>query len=111
MKIKSFLITILLLLSSNAFAIDEDKQKHLAVSAVIGAGSTLIFDDYRYSLGLCLSAGIAKEVYDHYDYGEFDEKDLMYDAIGCGLGVLTGEVIKFHSTGNGGAMISFNYNF
>lgn len=107
---KIVLSSILIIASSNAMAVEKDKQKHLAVSTAIGAGSTYFFDDYRYSFATCMTFGLAKEIYDEIDYGGFDGKDLAYDALGCGLGVLTGEVIKFHIQDDG-AMISLNYNF
>lgn len=100
----------LFIASSSAIAVEKDKKQHFAISTAIGLGSTYVFEDYRYSLAACLAVGIAKETYDYVDYGLFDEKDLMYDALGCGLGVFTGETIKFHFQDDG-ASLSFNYKF
>ena len=108
--IKKGILLSTILFAFNASAIEKDKQKHFGVSTAIGAASTYFFDDYRYSLASCFAVGLGKELYDEYDYNGFSGKDLVYDGLGCSLGVLTGEVIKFNLTDNS-AEITFNYKF
>lgn len=49
----------------------------------------LITKDEDKAMTLCLAAGLAKELYDEYDYGGFDEKDLLADYVGCLIGTKT----------------------
>lgn len=34
-----------------------------------------------------MGTGLAKEAYDEFDYGGFDNKDLIADSIGCFIGI------------------------
>lgn len=75
----------------------DDKQKHFAASYIIGYSSQLATESKYESAAICGGVGLAKEAYDELDYGGFDEKDLLYDAVGCIAGIYTGDfVIKFH---------------
>ncbi len=72
-------------------AVEKDKQFHLGVSAVLGAGLQYHTDDWVTSMTACSLVGLGKEIYDEYDYGGFDTEDLAYDVVGCGLGVVVGD--------------------
>jgi len=104
------LLSTLLSISFSAYSIEDDKRKHLVISTAIGAGSSFIFDDYRYSLATCFSIGLAKEFYDQYDYGGFSKEDLMYDAIGCAIGVFSTEHVKLHFKKDS-TVLSIQYKF
>lgn len=108
--LKKSLILLILFFSINANAIEKDKVKHVSYSYVIGTGSELYFDNPIKSMTLCSSVGLGKEIYDQIDYNGFDHKDLMYDVIGCGLGVLTGNLINFY-VDDKNVFISYNYQF
>ena len=64
-----------------------DKKLHLAsglaIAFVFGIANPWI------GLGCGMAAGVAKEIYDYFDYGLFDKKDMLFtwlDAtIGTGL--------------------------
>ncbi|BAV80936.1 hypothetical protein [Vibrio phage RYC] len=84
---KTKLLGILLsVISYNCIALEEDKQKHIAVSTVISSGVQYTYDDWKLSMASCMAVGLGKELYDEYDYGGFDEKDLVADLAGCTLG-------------------------
>lgn len=91
-KILSIGISAILLSPTASAELEKDKVLHFGVS--FGAGKILnqrVFDDYRYSLATCFALGVGKELYDEIDYGGFDEKDLLADALGCGFGVWVDE--------------------
>lgn len=108
--IKIMTLFLISILSINANALENDKEKHLIASTIIGGASEYIFDDYKYSLSLCATIGLGKELYDEYDYGGFSSKDLAYDLLGCGLGVIIGQQVNIHITPNNFS-ISYNYKF
>lgn len=90
--ISNALVAITLLIaSSQALAVEEDKVKHFAVSGAIGASMQLYTEDWRTSMATCVGVGLAKELYDQYDYNGFSEKDLVADVLGCSVGVLLGD--------------------
>lgn len=94
------LILLTTLLSFNALAIDKDKQLHFGVSAVIGAGSQLYFEDTTKSALACMGVGVAKELIDEHDYGGFDEKGLIADTIGCAVGISGVKFIQIYQDGD-----------
>lgn len=111
------LIFILLFISS-AFAyseeIKEDKYMHLGVSFGIGTVlNTYVVEDYKYAFTGCLLVGLTKELYDEYDYGGFDNKDMVANAVGCGASVWLSEQYNIDflqiKTKNNWAGIEFNY--
>ena len=106
---KIILFVCLLLISLNANALDRDKQLHLGASTMLGSASYIVFkDDTTKALASCLSIGLAKELYDEYDYGGFDSKDMVANAIGCGIGYSVShgiDVLFFDNT------IHLHYNF
>ena len=107
---KTMIILSVLYFSTNSFAMEKDKLMHFSVSTSIGLFSELAIDDPLKSIALCSSVGLAKEVYDQIDYNGFSKKDLLYDALGCGLGVFTGNRLKFHFS-NKDFLVSYNYDF
>lgn len=86
--ISNALVAITLLIaSSQALAVEEDKVKHFAVSGAIGASMQLYTEDWKTSMATCVGVGLAKELYDNV----FSEKDLLADLVGCSVGVLLGD--------------------
>lgn len=86
--ISNALVAITLLIaSSQALAVEEDKVKHFAVSGAIGASMQLYTEDWKTSMATCVGVGLAKELYDNV----FSEKDLVADVLGCSVGVLLGD--------------------
>lgn len=88
MNIKKLLLLATVALSLNANAIEQDKKLHFAGSALIAGGVQAYSQDWRVAMGSCMAVGLAKEIYDEYDYGGFDGKDLAYDLAGCVTGTL-----------------------
>jgi uncharacterized protein YfiM (DUF2279 family) len=68
--------------------VEYDKKLHAGVSAVIGSVSQVVTKDTLKSSTICMSLGVAKELYDEVKYEGFDEKDLLADTIGCAVGIL-----------------------
>ena len=62
----------------------QDKKLHLLAGLVIA----IIFG-WQYpliGLGAGFMAGVAKEIYDYFDYGLFDKLDMYYTWAGAVLG-------------------------
>lgn len=59
----------------------EDKKLHMLCGLLI----SLLVGSYNPIYGLCagVTAGVAKEVYDYYDYGLFDKYDMFYTWVGA----------------------------
>lgn len=90
---KAVLFTCGLLVAGNASAVDwreKDKQQHLTVSTGIAAITYGATNSAWVSFGACIGAGLAKELYDQQDYGEFSSEDMQANAIGCGIGMALG---------------------
>lgn len=70
----------------------EDKKLHLlaglAIAIIFGWHNPLI------GLGAGFLAGVAKEVYDYFDYGLFDKKDMLFTWLGADIGALVVYFIK-----------------
>lgn len=64
----------------------QDKKLHL----LAGLGMTIVFGWQNPIIGLFagIIAGIAKEVYDYFDYGLFDKKDMLFTWLGATIGAL-----------------------
>lgn len=69
-----------------------DKKLHFLCGCII----SLLVGLYNplYGLYAGVVAGVAKEVYDYYDYGGPDIKDFLATAVGSILGTLVCEVIR-----------------
>ncbi|MCY9861313.1 hypothetical protein OTK49_02130 [Vibrio coralliirubri] len=107
-------LTLFSVLSFSASAMDNDKIMHLTASSAIGFAANGYFDNHQDALVTCLSVGLAKEIYDEIDYGGFSGQDLVADAIGCGLGVVSAEYLGFRlgfERNEGASMITFNVDF
>lgn len=62
-----------------------DKKLHFRWGCII---SLLIgLDNPLYGLSVGVTAGIAKEVYDYYNYGLFDKYDMYYTWAGAVIGI------------------------
>ena len=61
-----------------------DKKLHLASGLAIA----FVFGIYNpwIGLGCGIAAGVAKEIYDYFDYGLFDKLDMYYTWAGAVLG-------------------------
>lgn len=87
---KRWLLALLILVSTTANAVDYDKKLHFGASTTISALTYVYTESWETSLSVCMTIGVAKELYDEYDYGGFDTKDLIFDAAGCVIGVIVG---------------------
>ena len=93
---KKLLLIVLLSSTLNAtFVTEVDKQKHFAVSAVVGFTSSNIAYHYGYTkkesfwigFGSAMIVGLGKELYDNRIGGSgFDIEDLGADALGATFG-------------------------
>lgn len=64
---------------------EKDKLYHLIAGFLISAILGVRFDPME-SLLLGMWAGVGKELYDFYDYGVFDVKDMLFTFLGAFLG-------------------------
>lgn len=93
---------VLFALMSYAFAnaqIAEDKILHFVAGSYAAATGYYLADDIKWNnkntaIGLALTAGIAKEIYDYSSNGKFDEKDLLATAVGGIFVTYTIELFK-----------------
>lgn len=69
-----------------------DKKLHILCGCIIAMLVGLYNPLYGLYAGVV--AGVAKEVYDYYDYGGPDIKDFLATAVGSILGTLVCEVIR-----------------
>ena len=109
-NINKIILCILILFTSGAKPIEQDKVKHITASAVIGGVAQHAFNDYRYSSLACLSAGLAKELTDT----AIDSKDLLADAVGCAIGIFTYSATDYMlniAPIHNGAEIQVNFKF
>lgn len=98
------------LFSYPTFALEKDKQLHLGVSTAIGTYSQYHLEDWKTSMLVCSSVGAVKEVYDEIDYGGFDSVDMVYNVIGCGVGVFTGNMLTVYKQDDN-VTLSFEMKF
>jgi len=86
---------ILLAMSSQTMALDEDKQGHLLGGMLIGAVTTLVTGKDTYGTYLGCGVGAAKELRDSMGYGQAEFADFAYTCAGAaGASWLTGKIIK-----------------
>ncbi len=104
-----FLCLLLILLAANVCFADEwdgdDKQLHAIAGAVIGLSGYAIHDMIqpearersKWLSGWLAGtgAGVAKELYDWYDYGRFSGKDLAVASAGAAIGAMLGVGITY----------------
>ena len=64
----------------------QDKAKHLAVGAVIGAAGTLVFKKPEYGFLAGTVAGLGKELYDRKGHGTCSAQDFAVTALGAAAG-------------------------
>lgn len=95
-----------------------DKRLHAQYGAAIGAGSVLMLNMMDYdgdkpmtATALCTGVGFGKELYDEYDYGGFDSKDLAVTAAFCALSAYGFDWALNVTPVEGGAMINYKYKW
>jgi len=95
--ITSLLLTTALTFGGDSFFQQEDKQAHMAITALAGSLGTLYCksqlelsstESFFCGVGTALVIGIAKESYDQHSYGGWDNEDLKADLIGGVVGSL-----------------------
>ena len=72
----------------------EDKRKHIAVTGAISAITVGYFKNQGYSdkeaffygVAAGMLAGLAKEAYDEYKYGGYNNADMYADLVGSSVG-------------------------
>lgn len=81
--------------------IGQDKYLHAGGSALLGIGFSIPLQhspikkhSKEASFAACMAVGVAKEIYDEYDYGGFSAGDLVADGLGCAVGVAISEIIS-----------------
>lgn len=80
---------MLLPFPSHAFDSDEsDKQRHIALTALIFGSAYVITEDATTSALIAFGAGLAKELYDDRNGHGIDPQDLEANAVGVGIGFL-----------------------
>jgi len=96
---KILLALILSLASIHASACSDnlsfaaDKQKHFIGSAGLGLASEVYFQDKTKAFLTVVSIGATKEIYDKVSgKGCASGYDMVYNAIGAGVGVYTGSL-------------------
>lgn len=85
---KTLIVALLLTLSSQAFAIDKDKQLHFGVSFLFGAGAAMVMPTPIQACVVGMVPGFLKEVADQVEYegSGFDGEDMVYNIAGSCLG-------------------------
>jgi len=75
----------------DSLAFTKDKQQHAVGSALLGAGSRSLIKDPWEAFGAAMIPGVLKEVYDLQNPQSHCASlyDLLYDAVGAGIGVYT----------------------
>lgn len=74
-----------------SFAVD--KQKHFIGSAGLGLASEVYFQDKTKAFLTVMSIGATKEIYDKVSgKGCASGYDMLYNAIGAGVGIYTGSL-------------------
>lgn len=64
----------------NKLGIYNDKVMHLIVGFIICASIGVY--NILYGITFCILAGIGKEIYDYFDYGRYDYKDMLSTWLG-----------------------------
>ena len=74
--------------------IEYDKQLHFIAGLIICILVSLIFKNPMYGLIASVVAGVAKEIYDYFDYGKIDFLDTLATWVGGIAGYIVGVLIK-----------------
>ena len=69
----------------------KDKLQHLAVGAIIGVSS--IWIGVTYAMILAAAAGIGKEIYDRFDHGKPDFRDVIATIAGGAIMIMILELV------------------
>lgn len=84
------------------------RHAHLTYWSLIGLVGTQFFPENPYSVAsACFAIGVWKEYKDYrkdtpgYKHGLFSRNDLKMDALGCGIGVVSGGFLIRLREGNG----------
>lgn len=94
----------------------DDRALHFSVSTGLGAAAYWLSEDKTISYTACLGVGLGKELYDDAESGNsFSGKDIVFDIIGCSLGIEASALVEGLSItpsydGNE-ASLSATYNF
>ncbi|MDK9790717.1 hypothetical protein [Vibrio sp. D431a] len=105
MNKRSILLLLFATFSTKSFAIEEDHQKHFAISYALAVGSDMFCGEVvgvtePYERMICsfsgsFAVGLAKEVWDGTKPdNKFDVKDLGFDIAGASLGSLTPKLLR-----------------
>lgn len=73
----------------DSMAFTQDKQKHFAVSTVLGASARAVTADPAKAFALGIAPGVAKELVDMTGRGCASWNDMAWNAAGVGLGLYT----------------------
>lgn len=88
---KHLFLFMIILINSQALALEDDKHYHLLSSAFLGSQFYEQTEDRMLSFTSCSLIGLGKEVMDEIDYGGADYKDVIANSVGCYLGVRLGD--------------------
>ena len=77
-----------LLIATPAHALERDKALHAVVGGTIYAGARVAGAKPSTAFGLCLAAGVAKEVYDSTGRGNVEALDVVATALPCAIAAL-----------------------
>ncbi len=82
------LITVIAACLISCSSMPADKKLHATYGVTIGAGTVTALNMINYpgnrplaATAVVVAAGLGKELYDEYDYGGFDYKDLLATVI------------------------------
>lgn len=91
---KYLLFSLILLLPVSAQADDwtgVDKNKHFAVSALLGTAAYAYTHDRTKAFGLAMLPGLVKEIADsQQENNRFSGKDMVWNGLGAAVGVQVG---------------------
>ena len=78
---------------------------HAWISFGIGMGANVIRLRPAAGMAVCMTPGLIREIHDYYKpspgtrHGLFSRRDLLSDAVGCGLGYLSADGVRWAITG------------
>ena len=93
---KKLIAISLLALSLPVSAIDNDKQKHFIVEAVLCSGVQIYTETWWKTMLTGVAVGTFKEVYDSQQPGnKFSKGDMAANLLGCGAGIGYGNTVLY----------------